>query len=164
MSGRLRGELQNYLTTLEQTQTELVELYQQKRTAMRHRQAEVLASIAEPEQKLTQQLQQHLTRREEILRHARLQGHSAGTLSELADILDGMEVTDPPLPAQVARVRQHADRIRRECWMQWIIAHRTLNQFGDLLDLIAHCGKTNPTYNQRPSEETGGGAILDTSV
>jgi hypothetical protein len=69
---------------------------------------------------------------------------------------------DAPLIERIAACRRRATTLRREGWVHWVVAKRTLAQTNTLLDLIANRGDRPATYGAAPP--TRGGALLDASA
>ena len=70
------------------------------------------------------------------------------------------------LESQIERIQELAKNLRRESWIQWIIAHRTCSHYSEIKNLIAHCGEKDPIYSRDQNEEQiiSGGAIQDASI
>ena len=48
------------------------------------------------------------------------------------------------------------NRLRRQSWSHWILAHRSYHHYTALLEIIAHGGHKPPTYSESPSSASGG--------
>ena len=156
------SQIETFLTSLEATQTELASLLEKKRAALTNARADELLRLSHIEADLAVRLQEHLDDRRRIIEQAEQRGSAAESIRHLVTQIGGEAASrlEPRL--------QHAERLaktlRRESWIHWIVAQRTCRHYGDLLELIAHCGETAPTYSRSPSRQTTGGAILDASA
>ncbi len=161
--GQLVEDIRRFLRGTLALQDEMSVLYRRKRIAMTEARAAELLQIADTETRLAKQLQVKLAERRQLLRESAEAGYPGNTVQEVVSALGGEIRAE--LEPQVTRARQVADDVRRETWIHWIIAQRTLGHYRDLLDLVAQCGRTSPTYSRRPGQEiSGGGAILDASA
>ena len=114
------------------------------------------------EAELSKELTQHLQWRRRILAQARERGLPSGSLHDLANAVANDERSD--LLARIARCRSTAAKLRRESWIQWVVAQRAYSQHAELLDLIAHWGQRALTYGRESSQTTPGGLLLDASA
>ncbi len=163
MSEALVAEVRRFLRNFETTQEELGELYRHKRTALIEARAPDLMRIAESENRLALDLKDQLGRRRQILQRSASAGLPAESIRTLVAAFDPKSRAE--LEPQIERAQSMATQVRRESWIHFIIAQRSLHQYNDLMELIAHCGQRSPTYNRtRGQETTGGGAILDASA
>lgn len=162
MGGRLLNAVAHFLTLLEATQQELLKLFERKRAAIKQGHVSRILQLAEEESRLVQQLQQHLQVREELLQTGLQAGYRVKSLTELVETITGGKTGE--LYSRLQRVRERSAELRRESWVQWIVAQRSYKQYADLLDLIAHRGETAPTYETQRSGGSGSGALLDTSA
>lgn len=121
-----------------------------------------LLRLAESEAALAQQLQAAGDQRQRILQSAGRKGLPCKSLSDLAHSIAGDE--GGRLQSRIQRASGMSNRIRRESWIHWIIAHRACSHYTNLLNLIANCGKKAPTYSKESCEESRGGVILDASI
>jgi hypothetical protein len=163
MSEALVAEVRRYLRSFESTQEQLGELYRHKRTALIQARAADLLRIAEAETKLAGELKDQLARRRQILEQSEDAGLPVDSIRSLVASFDPDSRAE--LMPQIERAQTSATKVRRESWIHFIIAQRSLHQYNDLMELIAHCGQKSPTYNRSRGQETsGGGAILDASA
>ncbi|MGE3314792.1 MAG: flagellar export chaperone FlgN [Planctomycetaceae bacterium] len=163
MSEALVAEVRKFLRNYESTQLELGELYRHKRTALVEANTPDLLRIAESESKLAIDLKDQLGRRRQILQQSAKAGLPGESIRSLVAAFD--QKSRAELEPQIERAQATATHVRRESWIHFIIAQRSLHQYNDLMELIAHCGQKSPTYSRvRGQETTGGGAILDASA
>lgn len=163
MGGHLLSDVRELLRTLEAAQHDLSTLQDRKRTALVQGHSDELLKIARDETTIGNRLRALLSRRGEILDDARKSGlHGVDSLLGLAASLQPEDRED--LEPRIKAARKQAEQIRRETWVQWIIAHRAYSHYTSLLELIALSGGESPTYEAKPSKETAGGAIFDASI
>lgn len=158
----LLDQVKEFLGELEATQTELLELYSQKRSALRKAQSAELLKIAHSEETLTKRLRSLVIHRQEILQLAARQGSTAKTLTEFVADTAGQE--GAALSARIERSRRRSAELRFETGIHWITLIRAFHHHTELLELIAHHGRRAATYSRGPSQETAGGVILDASI
>lgn len=162
VAANLLGETEQFLTQLEPAQDALLSLYERKKAAMVNAHSAEMLQIAEEEKQATFELQKMLSHREQILNKAQRSGFDVKTLSELAETstADGRD----KVLLRIERAHAKTQRIRRESWVQWIVAQRVLGHYAELLDVIAHSGEKSPTYSNVEQQNGNGGAILDASA
>lgn len=158
MGGRLREDIARLLTGLEATQAELLALFDRKRVALRKARANELLEIADAETALVGRLQAHVTERQRLLAEA----GGCETIGVLLTRLD--EPEDSDLQNRLKTVRRNAENLRRESWVQWIVAQRAHRHYSDVLEIIAHRGGSSPTYSKNRNTGNSAGALLDTSI
>ena len=164
MSMHLLEEVRQLLPELEATQSEFADLFVNKRQALVAARSAELLRIADSEAELANRLQAHLGRRQKILLQAKRAGLPSDSIVELVARIAG-DLREQ-LELQIERIRDAANSLRRESWIQWIIAHRTCSQYSEIKNLIAHCGEKDPIYSRDTNKEQNfsGGAILDASI
>lgn len=163
MSDALVAEVRGYLRSFEATQEQLGELYRHKRTALIEARAGDLMRITESESRLALELKEQLGRRRQILQQSTKAGLPGDSIRALVASLHPEARVE--FETQIERAHATAAQVRRESWIHFIIAQRSLHHFNELTELIAHCGQKSPTYSRvRGNEATSGGAILDASA
>lgn len=162
MSSMLLNELNNLLTGLEQTQGELETLLSGKTEALANLRTGDLLEISRREEQLSLQLQRVLAQRTKLLQQARSAGVPATSLLQLAGVI-GKEVRGR-LQERIQSARRQAERIRRNNWTHWIIAHRCYSHYTELLELVAQRGEPAPTYTPGKPASYTGGVVLDASA
>lgn len=158
MAATFRAGLGDYVSRLEAVQAELLSLYRRKRVALTAADAPGLAQLEAPERQAADRLKALVGERQQMLVRAEQFGTPAGSLGELAASIG----CDTALLGQIAACRRRATTLRREGWVHWIVAKRTLAQTAALLDLIAHRGDRPATYGA--TRPPAGGALLDASA
>lgn len=164
MSTPLLEEVRQLLPELEATQSEFADLFVNKRQALIAARSDELLQLADSEAELAKRLHAHLGRRQKILLQARRAGLPSDSIVALVAHIAGD--LQEQLESQIERIREMAKSLRRESWIQWIIAHRTCSLYSEIKNLIAHCGEKDPIYSRDKSKEQkiSGGAILDASI
>jgi flagellar biosynthesis/type III secretory pathway chaperone len=164
----LLHELAQFLTSLEQTQQELLTLFGAKRQALNRFQSEELIRLSGREGQLSARLQELVQERSELLKQARDAGFAVESLQEFAGAI-GKTVGDSRVLRAIELIRgrilesqRRTARLQQESWVHWIISHRCYNHFTELIDLIAHGGHRSPVYGDKLA--TTGGAVLDAAA
>lgn len=170
MSLTLLSELARFLTALEQVQEELLALFAEKRRALDTFQAEEIVRLAEREAEPARRLQALVSLRSDLLRRATAAGFASNSLLELSGVI-GKHVGDArvraaieSLRARILHAQQRTAELQRESWVHWIVSHRCYNHYTELREMIADGGTLAPTYGDKPSTKTGGGAFLDAAA
>ena len=164
----LLHELTKFLSVIEQTQHDLLELFAAKRRALDQFQADELVRLSAGEGELSQRLQELMKERTELLNKARGAGFAVESLLEFAGAI-GKTVGDSRvlraielIKGRILESQRRTARLQQECWVHWIISHRCYNHYTELLELIAHGGHRAPTYGD--SLPASGGAVLDAAA
>lgn len=158
MAVTFRSGLGDYVTRLEAVQAEMISIQRRKRVALAAADAEALRSLEPVERDSADRLKALVTERQQMLTRAAQFRSPCTTLTDLAESV-GCEtrVTD-----RMRACRRRASALRRESWVHWIVAKRSLAQTATLLDLIAHRGDAPATYDKPTG--AAGGALLDASA
>ncbi len=156
-----RDGLGEYVSKLETLQSELLTLYRKKRAALASADVVALQQTERPEREAADRLKALTVERQHLLVRAGQFGTPNASLAEVARAVGG----DAELHERIDKCRQRSATLRREGWVHWVVAKRSLAQNAALLDLIAHHGNRPPTYD-RPvsSSSTAGGTLLDTTA
>ena len=83
---------------------------------------------------------------------------------EVSEVRRRVRAAIESLRARILRAQQRTAELQRESWIHWIVSHRCYNHYTELLDMIAHGGALAPTYGDKPSTTTSGGALLDAAA
>lgn len=158
MAAGFRTGLGDYVARIEAVQAELLSLYRRKRVALTAADAAALAQLEAPERQAAERLKALVGERQQMLVRAGQFGIPGGSLAEVAAAV-GCETA---VADRFAACRRRATTLRREGWIHWVVAKRTLAQTTSLLDLIAHRGDRPATYGG--TAPTAGGALLDASA
>jgi hypothetical protein len=165
----LLHELAQFLTDLEQTQQDLLELFAAKRQALDQHRSDDLLQLSSQEGVLAGKLQELVKERTKFLLKARGAGFAVESLLEFAGAV-GKTVGDSRvlraielIENRILEAQHRTSRLQHESWVHWIISHRCYNHYTELLELIAHGGRHAPTYGDRQPSASGG-ALLDAAV
>ncbi len=162
MEKQIRDQVARLLNDLAATQTKLLVLFERKRVALRKARPAELLEIADLETALVEQLQEHVSQRERLLNETIV---GDAPCESIADLLSRLaEPEDSALLTQLGLVRHNAELLRRESWVQWIVAQRAHRHYSDVLEIIAHRGGSSPTYSKHRNTGNNAGALLDTSI
>ncbi len=151
-----------FLSHLENVQSNLGQLLSAKRAAMTARDVDQLAQFTQREEELNQRLQQILEVRQRILSAAKRHKLPHESLLHLAGGMRGNE--GERLRKRIVAARETAAGLRHESWIHWIIASRSFHHYSELIELIANRGELSPTYSKEPNSDSPGGAVLDASI
>lgn len=162
MHSTLLAEINVVLTGLERTQGEIESLQAGKTAALKLVRPGELESLAVREEELSRRLRGVLLQRSQLLQRARSAGVPVSSLTQLAGAI-GRE-DRAPLLERIQVAQAQSDRIRRQNWTHWIIAHRSYSHYTEILELIANGGQPAPTYTRGKPAPVVGGAILDASA
>jgi len=121
-----------------------------------------LVRLIDEELKLTRLLQDCLSRRTSMINQVEKLGVKVNSLTEVIQVIAGAKKNQ--LLQSVQRIEEGSQKIRKESWVHWIIAHRAHNHYTELLDIIAQCGEKPATYSPEDKLSSKGGALLDTSA
>ena len=161
-------ELTQFLTSLEQTQQDLLALFAAKRQALDGSRSEELVRLSVREGELSVRLQELVKERSNLLKKARDAGFAVESLLEFAGAI-GKTVGDSRVLRAIELIRgrilesqRRTAKLQQESWVHWIISHRCYNHYTALIDLIAHGGHRSPVYGDKLA--TTGGAVLDAAA
>ena len=155
--------VEEFVPELERTQAELTRIFSLKSETLRAADSLTLKRLTQSEAELTNQLRTHLLNRKQILESARQARLPSGSIAQLVEALAGS--TSSTLRSRIRRAERSAERLRKECWIQWIVCNRAISHCGEVLELISHKGRKAPTYSGGATHEvTPGGSLLDASI
>ena len=154
----LRASIGDYVSRLEGVQSDLLALYRRKRVALAAADVTELQSLTAFESDGVERLKTLGSERQRLLVQAAQLGAANSSLSDVATAIG----SDGSLHDRIAKCRRRAAELRREGWVHWVVAQRSITQTTALLELIAHRGDRPPTYDGGSS--SAGGTLLDTSA
>lgn len=161
------NEVEQFVPELERTQVESARVYAAKLKALRTADTASLKKLTPIESAAAERLRAHLLRRQQILQSAK----QAGLPSESIATLVAAVAKQSKLPRyvelleRIRRTEKNSDKLRQECWIQWIVCNRAISHTGEVLELITHAGQKAPTYGGGLMKEpTPGGTLLDASI
>ncbi|MBW3541492.1 MAG: flagellar export chaperone FlgN [Planctomycetes bacterium] len=162
MPAQFSGEIRRFLHDLDNIQSAFEELFGRKRELLTAAEAARLVTLADEEASLVERMQRLITRRGRLLIEARTAGSKADSLTGLAAELP--EDERESLRPELSEARRRTEALRRESWLQWIVASRTFRHYSDLLELMAHGGREPATYDGDRPGAPAGGALLDAAI
>lgn len=154
-------ELTALLERLSAAQRELLALLATKRDSIVRRDHQSLASLAEREQRLGDELRECHAQRQRLLAQAEAEGLPRQSLTDLSAALPRTAARKFNQP--IAEARQRAALIRHECLAQWVTMQRTVLHLSQMLEIIATGGRVQPTYGIGGAPERSG-ALMDQAV
>lgn len=148
------GEL---LTDLAAVQAELLDVLQQKRSALAAANLARLAELQPRENALAERLEECHARRAGLLAAARREGLAAENVGQLAAC-----IASGNKESRVERVREIGARMRllqHHSLANWVLAQRSLLHVAQLLEIIATGGRMQPTYGDKDSIHSRGSLV-----
>jgi flagellar biosynthesis/type III secretory pathway chaperone len=144
-SGSWESDLAALLAELSAVQSDLLQTLEEKRHLLLAPDLEALAAMQERESQLIARLQACHERRLALLARAAGEGRPASSLTGLAATLPAAERSQltPQLNEASARIRL----LQHHSLTNWVIIQRTLIHLSRILEIIATCGRTVPTYS-----------------
>ncbi|MCA9040693.1 MAG: hypothetical protein KDA65_10130 [Planctomycetaceae bacterium] len=162
MAAELTEKIRSYLMELVKIQTELMTLFRDRGRYFYGENPNQIQEFVQNKTELVQKLNQKLLQREQLLKRAQEAGLKAHSLQEVIARLPEAEIEELKKLLEVSiQLTMH---LRQESWKQWVFLQRSHQHYAEVLDLIAYQGKKSPTYDEKPSRGTTGGAILDASA
>ncbi|MDA1013391.1 MAG: flagellar export chaperone FlgN [Planctomycetota bacterium] len=157
------SRVEHFVPELERTQVELTRVFDLKSVALRAADSASLKRLTQTEAALIDQLRRHLSTRQQILGAARQEGLPAESITQLIE--STADSTHSKLKDRIRRAERNAERLRKECWIQWIVCNRAIGHCGEVLELISHKGRKAPTYSGGLMKDVAtGGSLLDASI
>lgn len=151
-------ELTELLDDLLVTQHQMLELLDQKRTAMTARNLEEIQRLQPLEEALCQRLLDCQQRRSEMLEVAQQENLPVQNLSMLGQTVTKDQGSE--IPKKVVEANNRSIRLKHQSLTNWIIAQRNLLHVSQLLEIIATGGGKTPTYGG-DGESGQNGFVLD---
>ncbi|MBA3315844.1 MAG: flagellar export chaperone FlgN [Planctomycetota bacterium] len=158
LAAGFRTSLGDYVARLESLQSELLTLYRKKHAALAAADIASIQQTERPERAAADRLKAMTVERHQLLMRAGQFDASNGSLAEVAIAVG----CDAELHERIEKCRRRSTTLRREGWVHWVVAKRSLAQNAALIDLIAHHGNRPPTYEKSVSHS--GGTLLDTTA
>lgn len=155
------AELAGLLSTLSETQGDLLGILEEKRQFLLAADAEGLAAIAPREEEIATRLSDCHTRRNTLLATAAQQGLPATSIQTLAASLPSG--VDQKLAPSIRQARHQTRLLQHQSLTNWVLVQRTVLHLSQMLELIATGGRTQPTYNPEGNQGTSG-ALLDQAI
>lgn len=162
MSPGFLEECARFVQALEGAQHDLLETLRLQRAALVGADADEIARLTAVAGDAARRLQLLSDWRGQLLERSGAAPLRA-TLSEA--LLESAAPAAEQLRGRLALVQQRFGEVRREAWLQWVVAQRSSAYHLDLLDLIAHGGAAPPTYGDpHDPPVVRGGAVLDAAA
>ena len=158
LAASFRTAIADYVSRTEAVQADLLALHRRKRSALATADSSILRELESLESNAAERLKKLVAERHQMLVRAGQFGTPNGSLADLAAAIG----CDASLLTRLANCRRRATTLRREGWVHWVVAKRSLAQTAALLDLIAQRGDRSPTYD-KPVAAIGG-TLLDASA
>lgn len=155
------NDLAELLSDLTATQSELLQVLDQKRECMGRNDFQGVADLHPRASELLAALEDCHRRRTDLLTETAKKGVSADTLGELANKSTPRKKlsTGKQVKAATAGMRQ----LQLQSLTNWVLAQRSLLHVSQLLEIMATGGRLQPTYGNSDSSFSGG-SILDSTA
>lgn len=152
------SEIAGFLADLTAVQDQTLDTLRRKRSLLVNLDTAALAAMAPEEQRLLDQLQQCLVRREQLLARASQEGLPAANIRSLASALPARG--GDPLQTPMRQAASRMGLLQHESLTNWVLVQRTLLHLSQLLEIIATGGRLQPTYG-RGEPAPASGAFVD---
>ncbi|WP_459556068.1 flagellar export chaperone FlgN [Lacunimicrobium album] len=143
-------------------QKELLALYVRKKADLTAAQFETMSGVISQEQGLLTRYAQQHQQREKILELLRRLDPQTASLTSWLKACPMVEASD--VLARVQQVHAYNLQLRENCWSMWILANRSQQVYGEMVELITFAGKKAPTYDQDFSSRHSASSFLDASA
>jgi flagellar biosynthesis/type III secretory pathway chaperone len=151
------AEISSLLDDLSSVQGELLDVLNEKRTALATADIARLAELSPREERLSARLLECQQRRTTLLAAAKQQGLPSDNVAKLATKAGGGKAS-----RLGSRVKETAARMRllqHHSLANWVLAQRSLLHVAQLLEIIATGGRTQPTYGDSESVHARGSLV-----
>lgn len=157
-------ELTRFTQVLDQSQQALLAVLRQRRQAMQGATVLELERFNEAGRQSAQRLQVLGAWRQRLIADAQQMGESGSTLVEIL-AAEATPATET-LRGRLLLLQRRFQEVQREAWIEWVVTHRSSSYYTEVLDMIAHGGKTAPVYTDQPltPSPTNGGLMLDAAA
>jgi len=152
------SEIARFLADLTTVQDQTLDTLRRKRKLLVDLDTEALAAMAPEEERLLDELQQCLVRRERLLAQAAEEGLPAESIKSLTQALPQRE--KDPLGGPIRQAAARMGLLQHESLTNWVLVQRTLLHLSQLLEIIATGGRLQPTYG-RGEPAPASGAFVD---
>ncbi len=164
MTSAWLDELTRFAQVLDQSQQALLTVLRQRRQSLQGGTVLELERFNEAGRQSAQRLQVLGVWRQRLIADARQDGEQGETLVEIL----AHEITPETeaLRGRLLVLQRRFVEVQREAWIEWIVTQRSSAYYAEILDLIAHGGKTSPVYTDQPliPQSSSGGVMLDAAA
>lgn len=164
MTAAWLDELTRFTQVLDQSQQALLTVLRQRRQALQGATVLELERFNEAGRQSAQRLQVLGAWRQRLIADAQQDGEQGETLVEILsnDVTPATEA----LRGRLFLLQRRFVEVQREAWIEWVVTQRSSAYFTEVLDLIAHGGRTSPVYSDQPhgSQSSPGGVMLDAAA
>jgi flagellar biosynthesis/type III secretory pathway chaperone len=151
------SEIAGFLTDLTAVQDQTLETLRRKRRHLVALDTQSLAAMAPEEDRLIEQLQQCLQRREQLLARAAQEGLPGENIKSLVKALPQQD--GQPLKKSVQSATARMGLLQHESLTNWVLVQRTMLHLAQLLEIIATGGRPQPTYAKGDAAAPSGGLV-----
>lgn len=164
MTSAWLDELTRFAQVLDQSQQALLSVLRQRRQSLQNGTVLELERFNEAGRQAAQRLQVLGAWRQRLIADAQRDGAHGDTLVEIL----ACEVTPATelLRGKLLLYQRRFAEVQREAWIEWVVTQRSSAYYTEVLELIAHGGKTSPVYSDQPlsATPTTGGVMLDAAA
>ncbi len=161
-TAELLPEIDQFLSSLMLKQGEMIKLCEQKTVFLREGKMTQLTELSQREAVFIREMQLLLTTRQRLIDMASDSGNRMESLEEIVSTIEDNRTKN--LLQRMDKSKELSAIIRRETWVHWIIAQKSSQHYGELIDIIAHCGNQAPSYAEGLLEDRSGSPLLDTTA
>jgi phosphoglycolate phosphatase-like HAD superfamily hydrolase len=159
----LQAATLDFLQELTQTQQQLLQVLEEKESALIVARWSVVRQLDQREATLQTALRNLIQRRSELLRKFHQAGIAGQTLQETLRNSSWQQL--PEFRSAVKEAVLLADRLQQQGWSLWVLTQRAGKFYEQILGLISQGGQESPCYQQHPHLGTSpGGSLLDASI
>lgn len=151
------AEVNSLLAELSATQTELLEVLQQRRERLTVVDLDGLAALQPREEELATRLEECQRRRSELLTAAQAEGLPSDSIGSLAAAASGSR--RGKLSEGVKQASARMRLLQHHGLANWVLAQRSLLHVSQLLEIIATGGRMQPTYGDKESVYSRGSLV-----
>ncbi len=164
MTSAWLDELTRFTQVLDQSQQALLTVLRQRRQALHGATVLELERFNEAGRQSAQRLQVLGVWRQRLIADARQAGEDGATLVEIL----AHEVTPATeaLRGRLLLLQRRFVEVQREAWIEWVVTQRSSAYYAEVLEMIAHGGRTSPVYTDQPlaPQSSHGGVMLDAAA
>ncbi|MDP1795936.1 MAG: hypothetical protein Q8K78_00570 [Planctomycetaceae bacterium] len=164
MTSAWLDELTRFTQVLDQSQQALLSVLRQRRQTLQNATVLELERFNEAGRQAAQRLQVLGAWRQRLIADAQRDGDRGNTLVEI--LATEVTPTTETLRGRLLLLQRRFAEVQREAWIEWVVTQRSSAYYGEVLELIAHGGKTSPVYTDQPLSSTSstGGVMLDAAA
>ena len=154
----MKTDLQDFLKQLLEAQNQMLAVLQKKQAILVRPGKDAMALIAAEEEKILENMQRTLERRDEILTAARLQNIPGNSIEQLCEHFFSRNIEVQKL---LNEVKHRTQQIGLLAYTNWTMSRKSLIHISQILELLETRGQGKTTYHPQPNAETARGGFVD---